>query len=287
MIINNAQQDERPSEAERELLRRAGFRSILVAPMLWQDHLVGTLSVLSRHEAAFGPRDAQFVTAVATQVTAIVRMAMLLEELQSVSSSLALSHEETVMLLASSAEAHDRTIGVHFQNVRWLAEALARELGYTGEASRELGLAAALHDIGKIRVPEEILVKSGELSAKEWEVIKHHTLWGEQFLNGRRGFELAAVIARSHHERWDGAGYPDGLAGEAIPDAAAIVSVADSFDAMTSHRSYSASQSIEAAVADIVACSYKQFSPRVAEALVRLHERGGLPLATTLEQAAA
>ena len=207
--------------------------------------------------------------------------------LQSITSGLAEAHEETVMLLAASAEAHDRTIGVHFQNVRWLAEALARELGHNDEASRELGLAAALHDIGKIRVPEEILVKSGELSAKEWEVIKHHTLWGEQFLNGRGRFELAAIIARSHHERWDGAGYPDGLAGETIPDAAAVVAVADSFDAMTSHRSYRASQSVDSAVAEIVACSGTQFSPRVVEALVRLHQRGALPLAATPEQAAA
>ena len=272
---------------QRDILRAADLKSVLVAPMIWHNQVVGSLGVASRRKAAFGPRDAQFVTAVATQVSAIVRMAMLLEQLQSVSSSLAQSHEETVMLLASSAEAHDRIIGVHFQNVRWLAEAIARELGHSDETSREIGLAAALHDIGKIRVPEAILMNSGELSAKEWEVMKHHTLWGEEFLTGRSGFELAAAIARCHHERWDGAGYPDGLAGEAIPDAATVVAVADSFDAMTSHRSYRASRSVDSAVTEIVACYGTQFSPRVVEALVRLHQRGALPLASMRGQAAA
>jgi len=101
---------------------------------------------------------------------------------------------------------------------------------------------------------------------------------GAEFLAERPGFELAAAIARSHHERWDGGGYPDGLSGEAIPEAATIVAVADAFDPMTSGRPYRARLSVTRAVREIVACSGEQFSPRVVQALGRLHKRKTLPL---------
>ena len=134
-----------------------------------------------------------------------------------------------------------------------------------------------LHDIGKIRVPDVVLSTAGQLTDTEWELMKQHTVWGGDFLAGRPGFELAITIARSHHERWDGSGYPDGLAGEDIPKAATIVAVADAFDAMTSDRPYRAARSVAAAVREIVACSGSQFSPKVVQALVRLHKRKRLP----------
>jgi HD-GYP domain-containing protein (c-di-GMP phosphodiesterase class II) len=109
-------------------------------------------------------------------------------------------------------------------------------------------------------------------------MMKEHTVWGGDFLSGRPGFALAASVARSHHERWDGGGYPDGLAGEAIPFAAQIVTVADSFDAMTHDRPYKASRPVEEAVREIRVCAGSQFSPRVVDALIALHERGELPL---------
>jgi HD-GYP domain-containing protein (c-di-GMP phosphodiesterase class II) len=107
--------------------------------------------------------------------------------------------------------------------------------------------------------------------------MKHHSVWGEQFLTGRSGFDLAAAIARAHHERWDGHGYPDGLVGDEIPDAAAIVAVADSFDAMTSDRPYKPGRSTAAAMHEIVACSGTQFSPRVVDAMIRLYKAHKLP----------
>ncbi len=211
-----------------------------------------------------------------TQDTAIARTAALLEELRSASARLAQSHTETVMLLAAAAEAHDSTTGLHLQNVRAISEALAHELDYGEEEAKDLGLAAVLHDIGKVRVPDSLLASTGTLANEEWELMKHHTTWGGEFLAGRPGFELAATIARSHHERWDGGGYPDGLAGEAIPEAATIVAAADAFDAITSDRPYRAARSVAAAIREIVACSGGQFSPKVVEALVRLHKRNML-----------
>ncbi|MEX1254976.1 MAG: PAS domain S-box protein [Dehalococcoidia bacterium] len=278
LILDDPQNDERLPEPQRHMLRQAGFHSVLITPMVWQDEVVGTLSVVSKRQAAFTPRDAQFLTGVATQVTAIVRMSTLVDQLQVTSTRLSEAQEEAVLLLAASAEAHDQTTGRHLQSVRAVTEALARELGRDEEQTRELGLAAVLHDIGKIRVPDTVLASSGQLEEEEWELMKHHTTWGAQFLAGRAGFELATTIARAHHERWDGAGYPDGLAGDAIPDAATIVAVSDSFDAMIHDRPYRRGRSVERAIQEIMACSGSQFSPRVAQALARLYAQGTLPL---------
>ena len=262
---------------EREILRAAGFRSAMVAPMVWEGEVVGLLAVASKRENAFGPRDASFLMTVSTQVTAIARMSTLVESLQSASARVTEAQTETVLLLAASAEAHDHATGLHLHNVRAVTETLARELGYPPEEAEELGLAAVLHDIGKVRVPDVVLSTAGQLTDREWDLMKQHTVWGGDFLAGRPGFELAATIARSHHERWDGGGYPDSLVGETIPQAATIVAVADAFDAMISNRPYRAARSVAAAVREIVACSGAQFSPGVVQALVRLHKRRRLP----------
>lgn len=278
VFLDQLEHDDRLTEAERGLLAVAGLRSALVVPMIWQDGLAGMLSVCSKKEAAFSSWDAEFLTAIASQVTAIVFMTNLVEELQLASSHLRQAHSETVMMLAAAAEAYDNTTGRHLQRVRAIAEALARALGYSDEQAQDLGLASVLHDIGKIRVPDAVLKSSEKLTDDEWVLMKQHPIWGGEFLSGRAGFELAELIARSHHERWDGAGYPYGLGGDDIPEAAMITAVADSFDAMTSDRPYRAGRSGAEAVDEIVACSGQQFSPRVVEALVRLHERGTLPL---------
>ncbi len=102
-----------------------------------------------------------------------------------------------------------------------------------------------LHDVGKLRVPDRVLLKPGTLDEAEWELIRQHPVWGEELLNGDQGFELARKIARWHHENWDGSGYPDGLRGEAIPLAARIVRVVDVFDALRSERSYKPAWTLE------------------------------------------
>jgi putative two-component system response regulator len=141
----------------------------------------------------------------------------------------------------------------------------------------EIGLAAVLHDIGKIRVPDTLLTRASALGRDQWEIMKQHTIWGMEFLLTHDRFLLAAQVARSHHERWDGAGYPDGLAGDAIPEEVTIVTVADSFDAMVSQRPYREAWPIDRALAEVASCAGSQFSPRVAEALLQLHAKGQLP----------
>jgi HD-GYP domain-containing protein (c-di-GMP phosphodiesterase class II) len=276
-IMREVEQNPRFSDTQRELLRKAGLKSAMTAPMLWRNEPIGILAVASERENAFTPHDAQVLSAVATQVTAIVSLETLVEELRAASGRLSQAHTETVMLLAAAAEAHDRTTGKHLRNVHTISEQLARELGYSDDDARELGLAAVLHDMGKIRVTDSVLANTGRLTSEEWELMQHHAVWGEQFLAGRSGFDLAARIARSHHERWDGGGYPDGLLGEEIPEAATIVAVADSFDAMTSDRPYKPGRSSAAALQEVMACSGAQFSPKIVQALAQLYKQRKLP----------
>ena len=279
VILDDPQNDMRLTEGERTIIRAAGLRSAVTVPMLWQEELVGSLNVASKQPDAFTAADVQFLTGVANQVTAVMRMATLVDDLQAASSRLAQSQTEAVILLAAAAEAHDATTGAHLQRVRTLTRALARELGYDDVRAEELGKAAVLHDIGKIRVPDAILISPAQLSDVEWALMKQHTVWGAEFLTARPGFELAATVARSHHERWDGTGYPAGLKGEEIPLAAAIVSVADALDAMTNDRPYRERRTARWAIAEIEAGAGQQFSPRVVEALGELFTRGGLPFA--------
>jgi diguanylate cyclase (GGDEF)-like protein len=278
IFLDDAPNDPRLTETERNLIGAAGIKSGLIVPMIWRDQIVGMLSVGSRKDAVFTSWDAQFLTAISSEVTAIVYTTRLVEDLEAASEHLRQAYVETVMMLAATAEAHDSTTGRHILRVRALSESIALELGYREEQAAEIGLASVLHDIGKIRVPDSVLGSTSSLSDAEWAVMKQHTTWGAEFLDGRMGFELAALVAGSHHERWDGNGYPRGIAGEDIPEAAQITSVADSFDAMTSDRPYRAGRSAEDAIAELIACSGTQFNPKVVDAIVRLHQRGGLPL---------
>jgi putative nucleotidyltransferase with HDIG domain len=268
------------TEEQRRILGVVGIRSAIVVPLVWQSEFIGTIAVGSRELAAFTPRDARFLTTVAAHAAAIIRSERMMEELRLATQQLAASHGETVMLLAASVDAHDPTTGRHLVRVRTLTEALARELQY--DIGRGMGVASMLHDIGKVRVPDAILKSPDKLSEEEWLSMKQHTTWGAEFLGSHGGFELAAVIAQAHHERWDGSGYPHGLVAEAIPVAAQIVTVADAYDAMTSDRPYRLGRSQESAIRELVAYSGVQFSPFVVEAMLRLHRQGNLPSADAL-----
>ena len=274
IIIDDIQEDLRLPEDMRAILRQGGIASGLVVPLLWQDQVIGSVAVGRPNVREFTQTDAQLLVTVAGQIATILRTAGLVESLQEASANLAASQADTVVLLAASAEAHDQTTGTHLQAVRSLAERLALEMGWDPEQAKQVGLAAVLHDIGKIRVAELVLQKPGALSAEEWDLMKMHTVWGAEFLVGHRGFDLAAEIARSHHERWDGSGYPDRLRQEDIPVAATVVTVADAFDAITSDRPYRAARTIEEAMIELQAASGSQFNPDVVDALVRLQEQG-------------
>jgi HD-GYP domain-containing protein (c-di-GMP phosphodiesterase class II) len=157
-------------------------------------------------------------------------------------------------------------LGNHLTGVADLAEATARLLGLTPFEVEQVRHAAELHDVGKVAVPDEILNKPGPLDEREWEFIRRHTVIGERIIAAAPSLGGVAAIVRSSHERFDGAGYPDRLAGDDIPLGARIVSVADAFDAMTSTRSYSAARDPHAALDELRTCAGAQFDPMVVDA---------------------
>src|SRR5256886_1262749 len=181
------------------------------------------------------------------------------------------AYRGTALLLGDVVEADDAYTGSHSRDVVTLVVAVADELALAPEDRRRAEFAALLHDVGKVRVPGEIINKPGPLTPEERAIVELHTIDGERMLEQVGGL-LAEVgrIVRSCHERWDGAGYPDGLAGEEIPLAARIVCCCDAFSAMTTDRPYRRARSREAALDELHACSGTQFDPRVVEALARI-----------------
>jgi HD-GYP domain-containing protein (c-di-GMP phosphodiesterase class II) len=146
-------------------------------------------------------------------------------------------------------------------------------LGIAGRRLEQLKLAASLHDVGKLAIPDALLQKPGPLDVAEWAFVKEHTVIGERILAASPALTEAAAIVRATHERWDGKGYPDGLAGSAIPLASRIVAVCDAFSAMTSRRPYRAQVSRAAALAELRRCAGTQFDAEVVAAFCRVIER--------------
>ena len=176
------------------------------------------------------------------------------------------------LLLAATIK--DQTTGAHLLRVRRYVEAIAGRLGLPPELVEEFGYSSVMHDVGKIHTPDHILQSEHHLSTQEFEVIKQHCIDGEVMLGDARFFETARAVAREHHERWDGKGYPDGKKGTDISLAARIVSVADVFDALTSKRPYKNAWSVEEGMASILAGSGAQFDPDVVAAFQALAREG-------------
>jgi diguanylate cyclase (GGDEF)-like protein len=153
-----------------------------------------------------------------------------------------------------------------------LAEAVARRLQVATDELHTIRQAAELHDVGKLAIPEEILRKPGSLSEDEWDFVKRHTLIGQRVVASATGLNPAAAIVRSTHERWDGTGYPDGLAGNEIPLGARIIAVCDAFDAMLTRRPYAPALRHEYAMRELRRCAGKQFDPDVVKAFTEIQE---------------
>jgi putative nucleotidyltransferase with HDIG domain len=176
------------------------------------------------------------------------------------------AYRGTALVLGDMIEADDGYTGEHCQSVVRLALALAEEFGMDAEQRRNVEFAALLHDVGKIAIPKEIINKPGKLTTEEWTIIETHTLEGQRMLDLIGGFmHRVGLIVRSHHERWDGSGYPDGLAGDAIPIEARVITCCDSWNAMRTDRVYRNALSFEVARAELLANAGTQFDPHVVE----------------------
>jgi HD-GYP domain-containing protein (c-di-GMP phosphodiesterase class II) len=183
------------------------------------------------------------------------------------------AYRGTALVLGSVIEADDGYTGEHSRGVVELAVEVGRRLRLDDDRLRNLEFGALLHDVGKVAIPKEIINKPGKLDAREWEIVKTHTLEGQRMLDQVGGFMSdVGRIVRSHHERWDGAGYPDGVAGAAIPIEARIIAVCDAWNAMTTTRSYRTAMPEEAAAHELCRCAGSQFDPRIVREL--LHALG-------------
>ena len=182
---------------------------------------------------------------------------------------LSAAYRGTALLLGDVIEADDAYTGQHTQDVVELTVAVADRLRVDDETRRAAEFGALLHDVGKVAIPNEIINKPGPLDDDEWAIMKTHTVEGQRMLE-RIGGLLARVglVVRASHERYDGGGYPDGLAGEAIPLASRIVSACDAYNAMTTDRSYRKALTVGVAVAELRANAGTQFDPKVVDALV-------------------
>jgi putative nucleotidyltransferase with HDIG domain len=190
---------------------------------------------------------------------------------------------QTVTALAQAVEMRDLYTGNHTQRVTTYSLLLAEEMGVSEEQRRQLQVATLLHDIGKIAIDDQILLKPGRLSDQEFDRMKTHVLRGAEIVQMIPGLAWALPVVRGHHERWDGRGYPDGLKGEGIPLTARVVAVADAFDAMTSDRPYRAGMPPARAFAELSAGSGTHFDPECVEAFLRIRPK----LEALLEQEAA
>jgi putative nucleotidyltransferase with HDIG domain len=177
---------------------------------------------------------------------------------------------QSLLGLANALEAKDAYTRGHSERVGHWSRELAAVLGLAPAEGEMLAQAGLLHDIGKIGVPETVLGKRGPLDAREWELMQRHPLIGAQIIAPFEFLAAGAQAVRHHHERWDGTGYPDGLAGEAIPLSARIVAVADVYDALTSARPYREALPPEDALAYVVTAAGRTLDERVVAAFVGL-----------------
>lgn len=214
---------------------------------------------------------------VRAKVAAAAVLFLQSQELERSLESITALNVEMLARLAAAAEFRDDDTGQHTRRVGDLSVLIAERLGVPDQQVELIQLAAPLHDIGKIAIPDAVLSKPGKLTEAEFEQMKTHTTVGAQMLaeSAFALLEMAEVIALTHHEKWDGSGYPAGLAGETIPIAGRIVAVADVFDALTHARPYKPAWSPDRAIEEIASQAGRHFDPGVLEAFLSLTREPG------------
>jgi putative nucleotidyltransferase with HDIG domain len=235
--------------------------SELSLPIHVDGRVWGVMNLEELAVAAFGPDDLLLAETIVAQVGAALHRHQLFVELER-------AFATTLSALSSALEMKDAYTADHADEVALLCGRVGEALGLEADSMRSLRYAALLHDIGKIGIPSEILNKPARLTEEEFELIKQHTVIGARMLERIPFFRDVHPLVRSAHERWDGGGYPDGLAGERIPLGARIVSACDAFHAMTSDRPYRAAMSISEARDELGRHAGSQFDPRVVAALL-------------------
>lgn len=244
-------------------VRREGFRSLVGVPLLYRRRRVGMLSMFMRDTSNVPESVIPIVSLVADVAATVVENSHLLRRLEK-------NYFSTVEALAAAIEAKDPYTRGHSKRVTQYAITLAERLGVKGESIADLQYGAMLHDIGKIGVRGQILNKRGRLTPEEYRIIKRHPIIGERIIDRVDFLQGAKPVVRSHHERFDGTGYPDGLRDEEIPLLARIVAVVDFYDALTSERPYRPAFSPEQTRLFIKEGIGADFDPMIATEFLKL-----------------
>lgn len=249
----------------REALEMGAY-GYLVKPTRPNEVLINVVSGLKRRELELARRQhvRELEAKLLVRGTALRDM---VKQLEQAKASVAGAEQEAVDRLVTALTLRSEETGAHIRRVGRYAAVLAERCGIEAWSGDEMRMAAMLHDVGKIGIPDAILLKPGHLDAEEFEVIKRHCALGYALLaeGQARVLELGACIALAHHERWDGAGYPSGLHGQRIPVEGRIAAVADVFDALTSHRVYRPAMSFDQATEILLTERGRQFDPDLVE----------------------
>jgi len=236
-------------------------RAELAVPVFVDGAVWGVLNIEATDPGALAEADAVLVEAIASSFGEAVHRARLLADLES-------AFTTALAVLTSTVEAKDDYTACHGEDVAVLAERIARRMSLPGALARDVRYAAMLHDIGKVAVPSEILLKPGPLTDEEWVTMRGHAAIGGDLVARIDAFAHLAPAVRASHERWDGGGYPDGLAGECIPLAARIIAACDTYDAIVTDRPYRPARSSREACAELRRVAGTQLDPDVVGAVV-------------------
>lgn len=242
--------------------------SAMCVPLTYQDEKLGVIYVATQQTAnAFAQSDLELMVALAGPAAIAIKNAAFVEELEE-------DFQSTLKVLANAVELKDHYTVGHTWRVTNFSMAIAEELGWDAEKLKEVEMGGVLHDVGKIGVPEAILSKPGRLDKEEFELMKVHPEKGASLMKDSRKMKPLIPYCLYHHERFDGNGYPHGLAGEDIPIEGRLVAVADTFDAMTSNRPYRKGLDPKIALEEIEKCKGSQFDPNCADAFIRAYHKG-------------
>jgi len=263
VIINDVQADPR---FFNDVDKKTAFktRSMICLPVKLKARLLGVLQVINKRSGYFVPGDSEILTALSNQVAVAIENARLYDQMRE-------TFYATVHALADTIEKRDPYTGGHTRRVMNYSLAIGEAMGLSDKEMIDLKLSAILHDIGKIGISDKILLKNEHLTFDEYNAIIMHPGYGAEILHHIR--ELREIIpgVKWHHEKYDGSGYPEGLKGEAIPLIARIISVADTFDAMTTDRPYRKGLSSSEALDELKAKASSQFDPVVVNAFVKAY----------------
>jgi len=271
VLTTNAQADPR-FDAQMSVAAYQ-LRSILCVPLKLKNDLIGVLYVDNRaHAGIFKDNDLELISAFADQAAVAIDSARLFEDLQESHRELEKAYQATLEGWVRALDLRDKETEGHTQRVTVLTERLARSMGVEGQALVNITRGALLHDIGKMAIPDGILLKPGQLTDEERILIQKHPVYAYQMLSPIAFLVPAIDIPYCHHEKWDGSGYPRGLRGKEIPFAARIFPVIDVWDALTSNRPYRKALPQYEVRARIQADSGKHFDPVVVDAFMEMKD---------------